>query len=407
MTQTGPAKLMDRVIVIAALVILFVVVAIVFGVIVARLLNVDIYGDYHSQMADAWSLITTGETIKVRPNPLFLYTLTGFYQIVPSIGLDVAAVLASLVYYELMAIIVFWLLITAMPHPRRISFALLAIALTLGLMIIMPASLFTAEPPRRLYFGYIPLAPHHNPTTLALKPLALLVTVIAIRAFTQPGTNRRWMVPAALIVTALSIWAKPNHAIALLPAIGLFGLYHRFYQRKPLDWWVLGTLGVVAAMLLANQFLFTYERTDDYQSNIVLAPLAFVTQYEPTSWRIGVKFLLSIVFPATVTALYWRNARKDIALQIGWLAFGVGAFYMYFLGETGPRANDGNFAWSGMITLFILFILTTRFLIQQLTHRHAHGIRVFDWRLYASVLVFGLHLISGYLWLTAVLRGVV
>jgi hypothetical protein len=86
--------------------------------------------------------------------------------------------------------------------------------------------------------------------------------------------------------------------------------------------------------------------------------------------------------------LYFKEAIKDRALNLAALTFGFGVAQMYLLAETGDRANHGNFWWGAQITLFVLFIVSTTFLLQRASERR-------DWRVWLCSVVFALHLMSG------------
>lgn len=89
------------------------------------------------------------------------------------------------------------------------------------------------------------------------------------------------------------------------------------------------------------------------------------------------KFLLSIVFPLLVSALYWNRARRDLALVLAWCSFLVGSFYAYTLAEK-IRFADGNFLWSAYITLFVLFVVSALLWLRQLAGRPLRS--WFSWR---------------------------
>ena len=77
------------------------------------------------------------------------------------------------------------------------------------------------------------------------------------------------------------------------------------------------------------------------------------------------KFLFSLVFPLLVTIGFWKNAVKNVYIQMGWLIFSFGAMLTYFFAETGWRLYHGNFIWSGEISIFILFLCCILFLVEQ------------------------------------------
>jgi hypothetical protein len=164
----------------------------------------------------------------------------------------------------------------------------------------------------------------------------------------------------AALVSLASAFSKPSYAICLLPSLGILILIN-IWRKKPIDWkMILLGIGLPSVAILIWQFLFTYVSGEG--SGIIFAPFLVMSNY---SSYLPIKFVLSIVFPLVVTAVYWKEAIKDIRIQIGWVGFGMGAIFTYLFAESGWRLTDGNFAWSGQITLFILFVCCILFLTEK------------------------------------------
>jgi hypothetical protein len=189
----------------------------------------------------------------------------------------------------------------------------------------------------------------------------------------------------------LSTLAKPNYAICIGPALFLLAAYR--CSRKQYVNWRLLTLGAFASIgvVLAWQYLF--HRTSG-MGGFGFAPFKVMGYLSPEN--LPLKFVLSILFPACVYFSYFRQARRDLALNLAWLAFLFGAFYTYFIIE--PREwQSGNFLWSGAITLLILFVVSFIFFVQQMLN-NARERPQKSARTYLCVMVFGLHLVSGLIW---------
>ena len=65
--------------------------------------------------------------------------------------------------------------------------------------------------------------------------------------------------------------------------------------------------------------------------------------------------------PGNAKSSFWEpstEARRDTMLNLAWLTFGFATLQTYLLAEAGPRFNDGNFAWSSQISLFVLFTVS-------------------------------------------------
>jgi hypothetical protein len=159
---------------------------------------------------------------------------------------------------------------------------------------------------------------------------------------------------------------------------------------------LLGVL-VPGALVAALQAWFTLTTDRMEPTTIAFAPLQVVFLYTKRHVPlVAVKLALSIVFPLAVVAAFPREAVRDAALRLAWLAFLAGAFYAYGLAETGPRMSHGNFLWSGQVAAAVLFAASARFALARFGAGAAgdggHGVNL---RLAACAVAFALHVASG------------
>jgi hypothetical protein len=268
----------------------------------------------------------------------------------------------------------------------------LAIMVTLISMLVSAVNLFSwAE--GKLYWGYLMPNIYLNPTYTILKPLALLLFIYIAGAFsTAPHFRSPIVVLIALVLTILSGMAKPNYAMAFLPVLGLTALY-RGHRRQRVNWALL-IIGILlpATITLAVQ-TFALSSSSVSGGQIAFQPFYLFTLRGITG--LLPKFLLSILFPLAVYSLYFKRANRDIGLNLAWLIFAVGAFYSYTLIET-ERVGDGNFVWSGQITLAVLFIVSTTFFLRQI-YTAETGFRLNRAALVCAA-ALTLHLIGGLFW---------
>lgn len=242
---------------------------------------------------------------------------------------------------------------------RKNLSALLAGALSIGLLLIGPLAAF--YPIDHLWYigGYVWPNIYHNPTFLLLRPFAILQFYFAYEA--MRGKKAAWpeIVLAALISLAAA-FAKPNYIICLLPALGIIALI-RLLRKEAVDWkqLILG-IGIPSVAILIWQYLLAFYTNS--QSQIVISPFSVMALY---SQNLLLKFLLSIVFPLIVTILYWKDAIRDPRIQLGWLSFVFGAICTYFIADAGILYPQGTFIFSGEITLFILFVCCIFFLAER------------------------------------------
>lgn len=258
-----------------------------------------------------------------------------------------------------------------------------------GSVALLVASPITVLSAQNLYFGYIGFNSLHSPTTVLLKPLALALFGLAVTAFTPSfrGT-RQWMAWMA-VLCLVSTFAKPNFALALVPALVVVAVSRtlRGCVTKQ-NVIAIGGIGAFLVGILGVQYVAQYTLIDGVRSGITFAPLASVYMYEPSLMAIAGKFVLSIAFPLTVALLYRKQVRDDVALELAWGIFVFGAAQMYLLAETGVRAPDGNFWWGAQIGAFLLFVAS----FTSLSRLRHSGSR---WRYRLAIGVFTVHVTCG------------
>ena len=286
------------------------------------------------------------------PHFLFHAITAGLYAARMTPSLLAAARMVMLGSYALAAALVYWLLYRAFAGSWVGAPWIL---FTAGLTLMMAQPITNTH---AYTLGYFWLEPYQIPTSVMLKPFALLSFALAAEYLPRnrpPGVRTAGLAAA----TVAGAWTKPSFLICLLPATAALVAW-RWCRRAPCSIRSL-TVGlfVPGGLMLAWQCLLTYAGAagGGYRDSIAWAPLKFMHHY--ASW-LSVKLLLSIAFPLAVTALDWRRARRDSTLQLGWMAFGVGAFCSYTLVERINWAS-GNFTWSGHIALFTLFFASVVF----------------------------------------------
>jgi hypothetical protein len=336
--------------------IVSILVIILIAPVILNMLNSG--SDYvaHLYSADTWA--TYGFPDRPRPQFLFHELVIFLYRIIPGISIPYAGLLLGLIYYPILSMIILVLVYPVFTGFSPLLKMICSIILTMALMFVGPINLLTSSPPN-LYFGYIPSHTYHNPTVALLKPFALILFLYACRVYTNFRKNYITILLCALVSTFGTL-AKPSYAIVIIPALGLLTLIY-WWRGKPINWMLLiAGIGLPIAIVLFWQQ--NYYR-DTSMGNFIFAPLLVMTYYSPNS-NLLLKLLMSIAFPLAVLIFYYREALKDISMQIGWLGLIVGVLYTYLLAESNGW-QDGNFTWSGQIAVFILFVASAIFLVKQ------------------------------------------
>ena len=328
---------------------------------------------------------------------LFHGIFLSIHQVAPSVARTDAALAAILLVMLPVPLMVFALLRKAAGDSLSIT---VLIAISLALTIVAPITIWL----NKFMLGYINPIVYHNPTSITARLFVIPLSLLAFRIFqAQPYLNLNQRVFIALLsatLLLLSILAKPSYAFALLPGCCLFALW-RVFRRKRVDWLLLiGGFCIPGSVLLGLFYLLAYTSAES-DSGIRIGVFTFVHHWIPT-WRIPIQFLLSLVFPLAVFALYFERARRNLYLIMCWIIFVSSVVPFYILYEEGPRISYGHFVWGSYHAVFLLMFASLLFLVKQ--HARESQSRSSDFSLFGlgisrkvaiAMLAFGLHLLSG------------
>ena len=223
-----------------------------------------------------------------------------------------------------------------------------AAALALAVAFFFVAPLPTWWEPENIYLGQLSPTVWHNPTAITALPLAL-ASFWALLGRPPAGLRRSLGVGLLL---ALSVTAKPNFALAFLPA--LFAL--RLLQRR-LELVCLGLVSLPSVAVLVWQYRHAI-------SSGLEAPGAGVVMLDPLAvWRLYsphplVSALVSLAFPLAVAAFAWRDVRHREPLAAAWLVALVAVAEFALLAEPEPRLGDANYYWGVVPASYLLFLVS-------------------------------------------------
>ena len=251
--------------------------------------------------------------------------------------------------------------------------------------------------------GYINPISYHNPTVITARLFVIPLSLLALRIFQEQAyrnlNQRVYVLLLSAVMVLLATLAKPSFTFALLPACCLFALW-RSFKRKPVDWFLLLGFCLPGICLMAIQYMIVYESADR-TSTVAIGFLTVVREWIPI-WRVPFQFLLSLVFPLAVFAMYFEQARQNLYLKMCWVIFAVAATQMYFLFEDGRRLANGNFVWGSYNAIFVLMFASLLFLLKQ--HAREYQLGSGEWMIFGmpvsrkvafAFALFALHVVSG------------
>ncbi len=219
------------------------------------------------------------------------------------------------------------------------------IALTIG-------PFFWVDYYSRIYMGPGSPSIWHNVTLITVQPLALLSVFYTIKFFL---TNKTYYFILAILVTVVSIFAKPNYIIVFLPSIVVYILLKRYFDKKRLVFAAISILLSVAA--LAYQFINQYEsiNSESTGGSVILDCFGVWSHYTPS---VTVSIMMALGLPFLISLFNYRSVKENEYIKFTWLLVLFSTILFACFAESGKRYIDGNFSWSWMISLSLIYIFT-------------------------------------------------
>ncbi len=370
-----------------AIILLSLLLAILFWLPISNIFKISGPSDYREYIRFA---METAEGKRLDPH--FLYPLLVIIvQFIPGVDYLLSAMLVVTAFFSVSGILIYFYIRPSMGPVNSAKHSILSLICSISLLVVTPIFIFTLFN-NNLYRGYIGISIYHNPTSLLLKPFAILVFLFTMKVFLEKSTQGKTVTLAILII--LSTLAKPSYTIVLFPAIGLVVIYRiikkRFVQWKPL---IFG-IGIPSVVVLGWQYFFFFGQ--DIRSKILFSPLESIKAWESNNSLILLKFIFSIAFPLCVYVFDLKNAKRNFGLNLSWLIFFIGSFYLYFLIQIGPeQTRAGNFLWSAQLGLFILFLVSAKHLIDNNRNFVSTAPPKRLIKIVFTYSIFGLHLLCG------------
>jgi hypothetical protein len=225
-----------------------------------------------------------------------------------------------------------------------------ATALALGVALFFVAPLPKWWRTESIYLGQLSPTVWHNPTVIALLPLA----VAAFWTFVRAGDGWRSSLGSGALLAA-SATAKPNFALAFLPAATLL----RLAQVRPIGRALAGLACLAAPALAVLGWQYRQALALGLEARgqgvVSLRPLEVWQMYSPLPLASA---LVSLAFPLAVAAFAARDVRQRGPLLAAWLTAALALAQFALLAEPEPRLGDANYYWAVVPAVYLLFLVS-------------------------------------------------
>ena len=307
-----------------------------------------------------------------------------FYACLP-ISIQAAASMATALFNAASAVLVIWLLeryLKGRPAGAWLSGTAAVIALTAG-------PLYLRFYNSSYYLGQGSPNPWHNPTSTAVRPFMILITILtadywaldktaAVRMGKRAVKKTTLYQLALMVLLFLSTITKPSFLMVYLPACGLIALARLIAGKgKNFVSLLIQHLYFIPSLLV---FLWQYLKiyilgggvaSQAGETGIAIDFFKVAGMYAPS---VLFSLILKMAFPFLVILLWRKVIFKDRLFQLTFLQFIMGLLITWTFVETGKRASHGNFGWGNILASSMLWIFCVVFYVRELTqNREAIG----------------------------------
>jgi len=275
------------------------------------------------------------------PHPLWHLTTFGISKLF-FISVESAAAITSAFFVTLWAYITYWIVKKALPNYSTWQHTLI----TFSIITIGPLCI----PWYNKLIFYDSASPNiwHNVTLWTVKPFALLSVWYTLKGI---ETSKKRAYAFAFVFIVLSIFAKPSFIIMFLPALIIFSFIKGIY-KDPIFQRYLFLLSSISILILFYQYTHTFGAKEG--SHIIIDLLGV---WSLSSQNIGISILLGLAFPLLLT-LFKTDILTDNAILLSWIMTFIGIAYYATFAETGRFYSHGNFGWSYMIAMSLLYLFS-------------------------------------------------
>ena len=289
-----------------------------------------------------------------------------------------------------------------------------ALCTAFAVNIVMPCFVNAVHYQR--YVGYQSPSVWHNSTYLVMKLLASLTLVFYLRTAHDYKKKMPWkhFILFTVFLT-LSTAVKSSFLLVFAPVafVGLFFDGARKVPVKRILLFASAILPSLAILLFQEVVLFGKDTENgivfEFGYNVYLrAERPYLTMILSALFPVLV-FLFNIVpvIKETLRDFKAKRLPRHTFFFLAWSMWAMGAFELLFLKETGQRALDGNFSWGYDFTLFVLFVLSILYFMNNLRSvRFLGGNKVFR-NIYTVITgaVLAYHMYCGALFFVRLLLG--
>lgn len=298
-----------------------------------------------------------------------------FYACLP-ISIEVAAGMSTAVFNAFTAVLVIWLIDKYFKDVLNN----VAVATVTAVTTLVVGPLYLRFYNSHYYLGQGSPNVWHNPTTIAVRPFMILITVLTVEYWScekeerislgrhnmKKKTAYQWVL---LILLLISTVIKPSYLMVYLPVCGIRALFQlckargrNFISLICSHLYFLPSLVVFLWQYIKIYLLGGAASGEAGETGIAIAFFKVARLYASS---VTVSLILKMAFPLLVVIIWRKILFKDKLFQLVFAQFLAGLAITWTFTETGKRARHGNFGWGNILAASFLWIFCVIFYVKE------------------------------------------
>ncbi|MFW2524741.1 hypothetical protein ACN5O8_03380 [Aliarcobacter butzleri] len=278
------------------------------------------------------------------PHPMFHYIIYFFHKIT-AIDINLVAIAFNAFLVLLLAIIIYQIIALFSKSDFKNY-----IKITIVLLVMYSGTFFIPEVgfTKYQYLGNGSISVWHNVTMYMVYPFAFLGFFIFFYAI-----ERKYhigLLILSFIFVILSIFAKPSFIVVFMPMVVIFLIYQIYKDRQINKTILIFVLFLVLVSILILYYQATGTYGSEEKSRIILAPFKVWKLYSDN-------ILVSLIVANLFLIIFFLTSYKYLSIRtiFAFIMF-IGAIILFlFFAEEGPRFSHGNFSWSYILIMKLVY----------------------------------------------------
>lgn len=271
----------------------------------------------------------------------------------------------------------------------------------LSLMLLLAGPFYIPWYNPEVYAGQVTPNIWHNPTTICVRPFALVAFLVILELLKRYEENQKkldiksWLLLAALLV--LCNLAKPSFIQIAVPGLAIYLLILLIRTRgKAFGFcFQLASAFVPSVAIMLWQLVVSFVTSSAAEGGIEIAWFDVLGHYSPS---IPFSILLSFLFPLYVILTNIRIV-KERDIRLTFFLWFSGFLEAAMLAETGYRRYHGNFSWGHVLATFLVYVVTFRYFLKRNREYDYQKLRerilvIIGWIIFILQFAIGIYYIS-------------